>query len=77
MNICLRLSVVFALGAASCVFAADLIAPSKMPSVGTVDERFQSFNVEMVEVTGGRFWAAYKKAGTPEAPQAGNLRYWG
>jgi hypothetical protein len=27
--------------------------------VATVDERFQSFNVEMVEVTGGRFWAPY------------------
>jgi heparanase len=32
-----------------------------MPKVGTVDERFQSFNIEMVEVTGGRFWAPYKK----------------
>jgi heparanase 1 len=32
-----------------------------MPRVGTVDERHQSFNIEMVEVTGGRFWAAYKK----------------
>ena len=27
--------------------------------VATVDERFQSYNVEMVEVTGGRFWAPY------------------
>ena len=25
----------------------------------TVDERYQSYNVEMVEVTGGRFWAPY------------------
>jgi hypothetical protein len=24
--------------------------------VATADERFQSYNVEMVEVTGGRFW---------------------
>ncbi|WP_229583564.1 hypothetical protein [Paracoccus sp. S-4012] len=30
-----------------------------MRKVGTVDERFQSYNVEMVEVTGGRFWAPY------------------
>jgi heparanase len=30
-----------------------------LPQVGTVDERFQSYNVEMVEVTGGRFWAPY------------------
>lgn len=27
--------------------------------VGTVDQRFQSYNVEMVEVTGGRFWKPY------------------
>ncbi|MCB2065619.1 MAG: hypothetical protein KDE15_03140 [Erythrobacter sp.] len=26
---------------------------------GTVDPAFQSYNVEMVEVTGGRFWAPY------------------
>lgn len=32
---------------------------TKLKSVGTVDERFQSYNVEMVEVTGGRFWAPY------------------
>jgi hypothetical protein len=33
--------------------------PRAMQPVGTVDPRFQSFNVEMVEVTGGRFWAPY------------------
>src|SRR5271156_871257 len=36
------------------------VAPATMPRVGTIDERFQSFNIEMVEVTGGRFWAPYK-----------------
>ncbi|MEQ1547970.1 MAG: hypothetical protein ABL918_04895 [Chakrabartia sp.] len=30
-----------------------------LPKIAEVDERFQSFNVEMVEVTGGRFWASY------------------
>jgi hypothetical protein len=30
-----------------------------MPRTGTVDERFQSYNIEMVEVTGGRFWKPY------------------
>jgi heparanase 1 len=45
------------------------VAPAKMPSVGTIDERYQSFNIEMVEVTGGRFWAPYKKgAAAPVAP---------
>lgn len=37
------------------------IAPANMPRVGTVDERFQSYNVEMVEVIGGRFWKPYSK----------------
>ena len=27
--------------------------------IGTVDERYQSYNIEMVEVTGGRFWRPY------------------
>jgi len=30
-----------------------------MARIGTVDQRFQSYNVEMVEVTGGRFWKPY------------------
>ena len=34
--------------------AADLRPTNK------IDERFQSYNVEMVEVTGGRFWKPYK-----------------
>jgi len=36
------------------------IAPGNMPRIGTVDERFQSFNIEMIEVTGGRFWKPYR-----------------
>jgi heparanase len=39
--------------------SADAIVPSNMPRIGTVDDRFQSYNVEMVEVTGGRFWKPY------------------
>src|SRR5580658_2157220 len=35
------------------------INPAAMPRVGTIDERFQSYNIEMVEVTGGRFWKPY------------------
>src|SRR3569833_3121914 len=35
------------------------ITPASMARIGTVDERFQSYNVEMVEVTGGRFWKPY------------------
>jgi Glycosyl hydrolase family 79, N-terminal domain len=33
--------------------------PARMKRIGTVDPRFQSYNVEMVEVTGGRFWKPY------------------
>src|SRR6202140_3314646 len=50
--------------------------PAKMPAIGTVDERFQSYNIEMVEVIGGRFWKTYG-SNTSEskaqelAPQAG------
>ena len=37
------------------------LAPATMPRVGTVDERFQSYNIEMLEVTGGNFWKPYTK----------------
>ncbi len=54
------------------LLAADVVqlAPAQMPRITKVDERFQSYNVEMVEVTGGRFWAPYKKkpATAAEAP---------
>ena len=36
-----------------------LLDPAKMPAIGTVDEHFQSYNIEMVEVIGGRFWKPY------------------
>jgi hypothetical protein len=35
------------------------LKPSELRPIGTIDPRFQSYNVEMVEVTGGRFWAPY------------------
>jgi heparanase len=38
---------------------AQTLSPSAMPKITAVDERFQSYNVEMVEVTGGRFWKPY------------------
>jgi hypothetical protein len=47
------------------------IDPTNMPRVGTVDERFQSYNIEMVEVTGGRFWKPYG----PEPATAGTDLY--
>src|SRR3954452_8273236 len=35
------------------------LSPSAMSRVGAVDDRYQSYNVEMLEVTGGRFWRPY------------------
>jgi heparanase len=46
---------------------ATPIAPAAMPRVGTVDERFQSYNIETVEVTGGRFWKPYASTDTSRA----------
>jgi Glycosyl hydrolase family 79, N-terminal domain len=48
------------------------VDPSRLPRLGTVDERFQSYNVEMVEVTGGRFWKPYTSASAPSARGADN-----
>ncbi len=45
------------------------VDPAQLPAIGTVDERYQSYNVEMVEVTGGRFWRPYDSTG--EAADAG------
>ena len=39
--------------------STNALAPANMARVGTVDDRFQSYNVEMLEVTGGKFWRAY------------------
>ncbi|WP_141686414.1 hypothetical protein [Bradyrhizobium sp. LMTR 3] len=49
------------------------VDPSRLPRLGTIDERFQSYNVEMVEVTGGRFWKPYRSsASAPSARGDGN-----
>jgi len=42
--------------------------PAHMRRLGRVDERFQSYNVEMVEVTGGRFWAPYRSEAAAVPP---------
>jgi heparanase 1 len=45
--------------------------PAKMPRIGTVDQRFASYNIEMAEVTGGKFWKPYpsKSAATAGATE--------
>jgi hypothetical protein len=47
-----------------------LADPAGMAKVGVVDERFQSFNMEMVEVTGGRFWKPYASVDAEKAAAA-------
>ena len=39
------------------------ISPTTMPRVATVDQRHQSYNVEMAEVIGGTFWKPYRQQG--------------
>jgi heparanase len=39
--------------------AVTAVAPARMASVGSIDVRYQSYNVEMLEVTGGKFWKPY------------------
>jgi hypothetical protein len=43
------------------------LAPATMARIGSIDPRFQSYNIEMVEVTGGRFWRPYQ-AGRDNPP---------
>src|SRR6185295_875090 len=56
---------------------APTLDPSRLPRLGTVDARFQSYNLEMVEVTGGRFWKPYHaSASAPsdrDADNSGNV----
>lgn len=52
----LALLSMFSIGATSADKPLDL---SSLPKIGEVDPRYQSYNVEMVEITGGRFWAPY------------------
>ena len=44
---------------ASAATPSDGMGLSHLAKLAEVDERFQAYNVEMVEVTGGRFWAPY------------------
>jgi len=45
------------------------IDPSRLPPLATIDERFQSYNLEMVEVTGGRFWKPYRRNASAPSPR--------
>jgi Glycosyl hydrolase family 79, N-terminal domain len=51
-----------ALRCAAALAEEPSIAPQSMPRIRTIEERFQSYNVEMIEITGGRFWKPYRSA---------------
>lgn len=58
------------LGVAGCSKSASgpqpsSINPATMTRMGTVDPRFDSYNVEMLEVTGGDFWKPYSSKSDP------------
>src|SRR5579884_3850292 len=53
---------------------APVINPATLPAIGTVDRRFQSYNIEMLEVTGGRFWKPYKDLRANSAASASDRR---
>jgi hypothetical protein len=38
------------------------VSPATMPAIATIDDRFESYNVEMAEVIGGKFWKPYDAA---------------
>ncbi|GAA0539882.1 hypothetical protein FHS83_003769 [Rhizomicrobium palustre] len=56
------LTAVVLLGSVSLPAMAGPLDPGKLPRLGAVSERFQSYNVEMIEVTGGAFWRPYEAA---------------
>ena len=51
------------------------VSPQRMKVLGEVDPRFVSYNVEAVEVTGGRFWAPYKSAAETAAAGASDKAF--
>lgn len=40
------------------------LSPATLAKTGNTDERFQSYNIEMLEVTGGKFWKPYSALDT-------------
>ncbi|HSU31902.1 MAG TPA: hypothetical protein VLJ11_11765 [Bryobacteraceae bacterium] len=67
-------------GCLSPAFSADVstpVNPANMPAISQVDQRFQAYNIEMLEVTGGKFWKPYKdlqatSARKPDANRPGS-----
>jgi hypothetical protein len=53
------------------VAATVQIDAGKLPATGKVDERFQSYNIEMAQIIGAQFWKPYSNMSkTSDAPKA-------
>jgi Glycosyl hydrolase family 79, N-terminal domain len=67
------ISILLAALAGSASLAGEFsVTPANMARVGTIDERYQSYNIEMVEVTGGEFWKPYGPERSVEAAHPPN-----
>lgn len=66
-------STIAALGCTKAIAAELTLDLATMPRVATIDPRFQSYNIEMVEVTGGRFWKPYAAAATRSRAETDRL----
>ena len=56
---------------ASAETGASSVDPSALQGIGSVSPRYQSYNVEMIEVTGGKFWKPYAQAAQDAANAQG------
>lgn len=54
--------------------AQATLQPKEMRQIGEVDPRYVSYNVEAVEVTGGRFWKPYSSKPAAAAPPTQNAQ---
>src|ERR1700722_19710792 len=54
--------------------ATTAITPETLSRIATIDDRFQSYNVEMAEVIGGNFWKPYSKP-PPAAPREPSTKF--
>lgn len=72
-----------AMAAASVILSSPLAAqplttsvpidPTGLTRIGTIDPRFQSYNVEMLEVVGGEFWKPYDGKPLPQSQGHGGI----
>lgn len=59
MVLAARVSACVAIAGYAYAMPVGIVRPSALSRIGTVDARYQSYNVEMIEVTGGAFWRPY------------------